>query len=193
MRLSEHLTALGAVVLAMSVWLVKTRLSPSRHSRDARVHPLPLTPLLRPPPRPFHILRFFAARACCYCYVFVYACAFTREHAMEGHMTAPLLNALYRPPRQGVSGGRGPSVRTVDVLRPCCELQGLEIWQSVFMRDNLLLHHRCVRRRILVCTWYMFCGPVLCLVWSGSFLRSLGGACHEGEHTMMGVCYSFKG
>lgn len=71
-------------------------------------------------------------------------------------MTAPLLNALYRPPRQGASGGRGPSVRTVDVLRPCCELQGLEIWQAVFMRDNLLLHHKCVRRTIsmFVCVFY---------------------------------------
>ena len=66
-------------------------------------------------------------------------------------MTAPLLNSLYRPRRQGASSGRGPSVRTVDVLRPCCELQGLEIWQGVFMRDNLLLHHRCVHRKIGVC------------------------------------------
>lgn len=57
---------------------------------------------------------------------------------------APLLNPLYRPPAQhlGGSGQLLPSARTVDILRPCCELQGLEIWQTVYMRDNLLLHHR---------------------------------------------------
>eukprot|EP00903_Cladosiphon_okamuranus_P015602 g14407.t1 len=69
--------------------------------------------------------------------------AYLREHAMEGHMTAPLLNPLYRPPAHVIgAAGRAPSVRAVDILRPCCELQGLEIWQSVYMRDNLLLHHR---------------------------------------------------
>lgn len=58
-------------------------------------------------------------------------------------MTAPLLNPLYRPPAHNVGGsGRVPSLRAVDILRPCCELQGLEIWQAVYMRDNLLLHHR---------------------------------------------------
>lgn len=66
-------------------------------------------------------------------------------------MTSPLLNPLYRPPTSesitrgcGVVGkGPGaPTFRAVDVLRPCCEAQGLEIWQAVYMRDNLLLHHR---------------------------------------------------
>lgn len=59
-------------------------------------------------------------------------------------MTAPLLNPLYRPPRytHGGGGGRVPALRAVDVLRPCCELQGLEVWKTVYMRDNLLLHHR---------------------------------------------------
>lgn len=71
-----------------------------------------------------------------------------REHAMEGYMTAPMLNPLYHPPGQGLGGGgggangRASAQRSVDVLRPCCELQGLEIWQGVYMRDNLLLHHR---------------------------------------------------
>ncbi|CAM9773473.1 unnamed protein product [Hapterophycus canaliculatus] len=70
--------------------------------------------------------------------------AYLREHAMEGHMTAPLLNPLYRPPAHVLGSGRAPTLRAVDVLRPCCELQGLEVWQSVYMRDNLVLHHRCV-------------------------------------------------
>ena len=39
MRLAEHLTALPwRLVQAISVWLVKIRRAPSRHSRDARVH-----------------------------------------------------------------------------------------------------------------------------------------------------------
>lgn len=67
---------------------------------------------------------------------------------MEGHTTAPLLNPLYRPPAHIVGSGRPPALRAVDVLRPCCELQGLEIWQSVYMRDNLVLHHRCVCREV---------------------------------------------
>lgn len=68
-------------------------------------------------------------------------------------MTAPLLNPLYRPPAHNLGGsGRVPSLRAVDILRPCCELQGLEIWQTVYMRDNLLLHHRYVcRLDIKVC------------------------------------------
>ncbi|CAN0090610.1 unnamed protein product, partial [Ectocarpus sp. 4 AP-2014] len=70
---------------------------------------------------------------------------YLREHAMEGTMTAPMLNPLYRPPPYtlaGGGGGRVPTLRAVDVLRPCCELQGLEVWKTVYMRDNLLLHHR---------------------------------------------------
>lgn len=60
-------------------------------------------------------------------------------------MTTPLVNSLYRPrTREPVLAGSGklPPLRSVDVLRPCCESQGLEIWQAVYMRDNLLLHHR---------------------------------------------------
>lgn len=65
-------------------------------------------------------------------------------------MTAPMLNPLYRSPGQshGGAGGSGTvgsrSLRKmVDVLRPCCELQGLELWRGVYMRDSLVLHNRC--------------------------------------------------
>lgn len=67
-------------------------------------------------------------------------------------MTAPLVNPLYRRAVTESLGGSGrvgngagtPRWRAVDVLRPCCEAQGMEIWQAVYMRDNLLLHHRWV-------------------------------------------------
>lgn len=64
---------------------------------------------------------------------------------MEGHITAPLVNPLYRPRvKENAAGGSGgiSPIRDIDILRPCCEAQGLEIWQAVYMRDNLLLHHR---------------------------------------------------
>lgn len=74
-------------------------------------------------------------------------------------MTAPLLNPLYRPPTHNVGGsGRVPSLRAVDILRPCCELQGLEIWQPVYMRDNLLLHHR-----------YVYCCSLFLEGWVGDW------------------------
>ena len=38
MRLAQHLTALSRFVQAMRVWSVKTRRSPCRHCRDARVY-----------------------------------------------------------------------------------------------------------------------------------------------------------
>lgn len=78
--------------------------------------------------------------------LFVLLIRAARDHIMEGHMTAPLVNPLYRPrARQSNSSGSSnsaPPLRDIDLLRPCCEVQGLEIWQAVYMRDNMVLHHR---------------------------------------------------
>ncbi|CAM9539490.1 unnamed protein product, partial [Sphacelaria rigidula] len=67
---------------------------------------------------------------------------YLRDYASEGHLASPLVNPLYRPRVTEEAGAGTPPPRVVDVLRPCCEAQGLEIWRAVYMRDNLLLHHR---------------------------------------------------
>ena len=60
MCLAQHLTAIRALVQAMSAWSVKTRCAPSQHCRDARVYGHTTTAMRNmstpPPPPPYSSL-----------------------------------------------------------------------------------------------------------------------------------------